>query len=122
MLTEAKSPQQLIELPIEAIDRVLTRLQQILFGFGPNADAEKFVGALDDLQWLSKIMAGDREEHGLKIGGPLWVCFACHSQGYWLLGRHMRNRNPTIRILRYDLACRFGLAEACQLQIGRQVS
>jgi hypothetical protein len=61
----------LIELPIEAIDCVLTPLQQMLFGFGPDADAEKFVGALDDLQWLSKIMAGHGEERGLKVGGPL---------------------------------------------------
>jgi hypothetical protein len=87
MLIEANSPQQLIELPIEAIDRVLTLLQQTLFGFGPDADAEKFVGALDDLQWLSKIMAGHGEEQGLKVGGPLWVSPACHSQGYWPLGR-----------------------------------
>jgi hypothetical protein len=87
MLTEAKSPQQLIELPIEAIDRVLAPPQQILLRFGPDADAEKFVGALDDLQRLSKIMAGHGEKHSLKIGGPLWVCPACHSQDYWLLGR-----------------------------------
>jgi hypothetical protein len=87
MLTEANSIQQLIELPIEAIDCVLTHLQQMLFGFGPDADAEKVVRALDDLQWLSKIMAGHSEEHGLKVGGPLSICPACHSQGYWLLGR-----------------------------------
>jgi hypothetical protein len=84
---EANSFQQLIELSIEAIDRVLTPLQQILLRFGPDADAEKFVGALDDLQRLSKIMAGHGEKHSLKIGGPLWVCPACHSQDYWLLGR-----------------------------------
>jgi hypothetical protein len=77
----------LIELPIEPIDRVLTLLQQILLGFGPDADAEKFVGALDDLQRLSKIMAGHGEEHGLKVGGPLRVCPTCHSQGYWLVCR-----------------------------------
>jgi hypothetical protein len=49
MLTDAKGPQQLIELSIEAIDCVLARLQQILFGLGPDPDAEKVVGALDDL-------------------------------------------------------------------------
>jgi hypothetical protein len=81
MLTEANSIQQLIELPIEAIDRVLAPPQQILLRFGPDADAEKFVGALDDLQRLSKIMAGDGEEHGLKVGGLLWVCPVYHSQG-----------------------------------------
>jgi hypothetical protein len=86
MLIEANSPQQLIKLAAEAIDCVLTRLQQILFGFGPNADAEKVVGVLDDLQWLPKIMTGHSEEHGLKVGGPLWVCPTCRSQGYWLLG------------------------------------
>jgi len=87
MLIEPNSPQQLIEQPIEAVDCMLARLQQTLFGFGPDADAEQIVGALDGLQWLSKIMAGHGEEHGLKVGGPLWVCPACHSQGYWLLGR-----------------------------------
>jgi hypothetical protein len=87
MLIEANSSQQLIELPIEAIDRLLTPLQQILLGFGPDADAEKFVGALDDLQRLSKIMAGHGEEYGLKVGGPLRVCPACRSQGNWLVGR-----------------------------------
>src|SRR5258708_17593787 len=87
MLIEAKSPQQLIELPTEAIDCVLTRLQQVLFGFGPDADAETFVSALDDLQWLSKIMASHGEEHGLKVGGPLRVRPACHSQDDRLPGR-----------------------------------
>jgi hypothetical protein len=87
MLIEANSSQQLIELPIEAIDRLLTPLQQILLGFGPDADAEKFVGALDDLQRLSKIMTGHGEEYGLKVGGPLRVCPACRSQGNWLVGR-----------------------------------
>jgi hypothetical protein len=55
---------------------VLTPLQHFLLRFGPDADAEKFVGALDDLQWLSKIMAGHGEERGLKVGGALWVCSA----------------------------------------------
>jgi len=77
----------LIEQPIEAVDCMLAPLQQTLFGFGPDAGAEKIVVALDDLQWPSKIMAGHGEEHGLKVGGPLWVCPACHFQGYWLLGR-----------------------------------
>jgi hypothetical protein len=86
MLIEPNSPQQLIEQPIEALDCMLAFLQQTLFGFSPDADAEKIVGALDDLQWLSKIMAGHGEEHGMKIGGPLWVCPACNSQGYWLIG------------------------------------
>ena len=86
MLVEANSAQQLIELPIEAIDCLLARLQQNLLGFGSDADAEKFVGALDNLQRLSKIVAGHGEEHGLKVGGALWICAACHSQGYWLLG------------------------------------
>jgi len=87
MLVEANSAQQLIELPIEAIDCLLARLQQNLLGFGSDVDAEKFVGALDNLQRLSKIVAGHGEEHGLKVGGALWICAACHSQGYWLLGR-----------------------------------
>jgi hypothetical protein len=42
---------------------------------------------LDDLQRLSKIMAGHGEEHGLKVGGPLWVCPAGYSQRYWPRGR-----------------------------------
>jgi hypothetical protein len=58
-----------------------------LFGFGPDAHAEKIVRALDDLQWLSKIMAGHGEKHGLKVGSPPWICPACHSQGYWRIGR-----------------------------------
>ena len=35
MLIEPNSPQQLIELPIEAIDCMLAPLQQMLFGLGP---------------------------------------------------------------------------------------
>jgi hypothetical protein len=96
MLTEAKSIQQLIELPIEAIDCVLTRLQQMLFGFDPDADAEKFVGALDDLQWLSKVMPGHGQQHGLKVGGPPSICPACHSQGYCLLGRPHDAGSPVV--------------------------
>jgi hypothetical protein len=95
----------LIELPIEAIDCVLTPLQQSLFGFGPGADAEKIVGALDDLQWLSKIMAGHGEEHGLKVGGPLWVCPACHSQGCWLLNRPHDAGSPGVGDNRKPLVC-----------------
>jgi len=53
---------------------LLAPLQHTLFGFGPDADAEKIVGALDDLQWLSQIMTGHGEEHSLKVGGPLWAC------------------------------------------------
>jgi hypothetical protein len=87
MLMESSSTQQLIELPTEAIDRVPTRPEQILLGFRPDANAEKFVGASEDLQWLSKIMAGHGKQHGLKIRGPLRVRSACCSQGYWLLGR-----------------------------------
>src|ERR1700747_3144021 len=87
MVIDPNSPQHLIEQPIEVFDCMLAPQQQTLFGFGPDADAEKIVGTLDDLQWSSKIVAGHGEEHGLKVGGPLWVCPACHSQGYWLLGR-----------------------------------
>jgi hypothetical protein len=79
MLVESHSPQQLIELPTEAIDCVPTRPEQILLGFRPDADAEEFVGALDNLQWLSKIMAGHSEEHGLKVVGPLRIRPACRS-------------------------------------------
>jgi len=41
-------------------------------------------------------MAGHGEEHGLKVGGPLWVCPACHSQGYWLLGRPHDADSPCV--------------------------
>jgi len=34
-----------------------------VFGCGPYADAEKIVGALDNLQWLSQIMNRHGEEH-----------------------------------------------------------
>src|SRR5258708_33565691 len=86
MLIEPNCPQQLIEQPIEAVDCMLAPLQQTLFGLGPDADAEKIVEALDDLQWLSKIMAGHGEEPGLKGVGPLLVCPARHSQVYLLPG------------------------------------
>jgi hypothetical protein len=105
MLIEADSSQQLIELPVEAIDCVLTRLQQTLFGFGPDADAEKFVRTLDDLQWLSKIMAGHSEEQRLKVGGPLWVCLACYFQGYWLLDRPHDADSPVVGDNRKPFVC-----------------
>jgi len=75
---------------------MLAHLQQTLFGFGPNAHAEKIVGALDDLQWLSKIVAGHGEEYGLKVSGPRWVCPARHSQGCWLLGRPHDANSPGV--------------------------
>src|SRR5260370_39448624 len=87
MLIEPNCPQQLIERPIEAVDCMLAPLQQTLFGLGPDADAEKIVEALDDLQWLSKIMGGHGEEHGLKIRGPPLVCPGRHSHVYWLARR-----------------------------------
>jgi hypothetical protein len=105
MLIEPNSPQQLIELPIEAIDCMLAPLQQTLFGLGPDADAEKFVRALDDLQWLSKIMAGHGDEHGLKVGGPLRVDPACHAQDYWLLGRPHDAGSPGVGGNRKPLVC-----------------
>jgi hypothetical protein len=64
---------------------MLTRLQQILFGFGPDAYTEQFVGTLYDLQWLSKIMAGHGKESGLKVDGLLWICPTSHTQDGWLL-------------------------------------
>jgi hypothetical protein len=57
MLMESSSTEQLIELPTEAIDCAPTRPEHILLGFRPDSGAEKFVGASDNLQWLSKIMA-----------------------------------------------------------------
>jgi hypothetical protein len=105
MLIEPNSPQQLIEQPIEAVDCMLAPLQQTLFEFGPDADAEKIVGALDGLQWLPKIMAGHGEEHGLKVGGPLWVCPACHFQGYWLLGRRQDADFPGVSDNRKPFIC-----------------
>src|SRR5258708_8812736 len=98
MLIEPNCPQQLIEQP-------LAPLQQTLFGLGPDADAEKIVEALDDLQWLSKIMAGHGEEHGLKVGGPLLVCPARHSQVYWLPGRPHDADCPGIDDNRKPLIC-----------------
>jgi hypothetical protein len=105
MLIEPNSPQQLIEQPIEVFDCMLASLQQTLLGFGPDADAEKIVGALDDLQWPSKIMAGHREEHGRKVGGPLWVYPDCHSQGYWLLGRSQDAAPPGVGDNRKPFIC-----------------
>src|SRR5258708_29171474 len=105
MLIEPNCPQQLIEQPIEAVDCMLSPLQQTLFGLGPDADAEKIVEALDDLQWLSKIMAGHGEEHGLKVGGPLLVCPARHSQVYWLPGRPHDADCPGIGDNRKPLIC-----------------
>jgi hypothetical protein len=84
---------------------VLTRLQQTLFGFGPDADAEKFVGALDDLQWLSKIMSGHGQQHGLKVGGPLSICPAGHSQAYCLLGRPHDAGSPGVGDNRKPFSC-----------------
>jgi hypothetical protein len=105
MLIEPNSPQQLVKQPVKAVDCMLARLQQTLFGFCPNADAEKIVGALDGLQWLSKIMAGHGEEHGLKVGGPLWVSPACHSQRYWLLGRPHDADSPGVSDNRKPFIC-----------------
>src|SRR6266436_1758041 len=105
MLIEPNSPQQLIEQPIEVFDCMLAPLQQTLFGFGPDADAEKIVAALNDLQWRSKIMAGHGEEHGLKVSGLLWVCPACHSQGIWLLGRPQDADFPGVGDNRKPFVC-----------------
>src|SRR5258707_2945495 len=105
MLIEPNCPQQLIEQPIEAVDCMLAPLQQTLFGLGPDADAEKIVEALDDLQWLSKIMAGHCEEHRLKVGGPLFVCPARHSQVYLLPGRPHYAEWPCIGHNRKTLTC-----------------
>jgi hypothetical protein len=60
---------------------------------------------LDNLQWLPKIMTGHGEEHGLKVGGPLWVCPACHSQGYWLFGRPHDANAPGVADNRRPFAC-----------------
>jgi len=57
------------------------------------------------LQWLSKIMAGHGEEHGLKVGGPLWVDRARHSQGYSLLGRLHDADSPGVGDNRKPFVC-----------------
>src|SRR5260221_10514562 len=105
MLIYRNSLQQLVEQPIEVVDCMLAPLQQTLFGFGPDADAEKIVGALNDLQWLSQIMTGHGEEHSLKVGGPLWVWPACRSQGCWLLGRPHDADSPGVGDNRKPLIC-----------------
>jgi len=105
MLIEPKSPQQLVELPSEAIDCVLTQLQHLLFGFGPDADVETVMSTLDNLQRLSKIVTGHGKEHALKIGGLLQVCSAGPSQGYLLPGRPHDAGSPVIGDNREPFAC-----------------
>src|SRR5258705_71712 len=50
-------------------------------------------------------ITGHGEEQGLKVGGPLWVCPACRSQGCWLLGRPHDTDSPGVGDNRKPFIC-----------------
>jgi hypothetical protein len=65
----------------EAIDGNQARLQLAELGFRPNADTDKFVTALDDLEWLPEIVTRDGEEQRLEVRKFLWLRGNSHVAG-----------------------------------------
>ncbi|OAF10229.1 hypothetical protein AYJ54_11135 [Bradyrhizobium centrolobii] len=68
MLVEPYRSKELIELPLQLIDRGLADLQEMLLGLGSGAVAQPFVCALQHLQRLTQIMACNAKENDLEIG------------------------------------------------------
>ena len=62
MFSDAKGVQELIELFGQSIDRALAQLQQAQLRPGPGVITKAVVNVLDDLERLTKVMAGHREK------------------------------------------------------------
>ncbi|WP_024513132.1 hypothetical protein [Bradyrhizobium sp. ARR65] len=84
VLADAKSAQQLIELPSQLIDCALAELQKGKLGSGSKPVIQLLANALDDLQRLTKIMRRDRKERRFELAAiyRLWQnSRACRSGG-----------------------------------------
>jgi hypothetical protein len=60
---DAQRSQDLLELLLEPVDRVLTGPQTSEFGARSDSKPKEFMSALDDLEWLPEIGSGDGEQH-----------------------------------------------------------
>jgi hypothetical protein len=66
--TDPKCGKQLLDLLLETAHCALSAEQQTQLGIGPDTEAKKLVGALNDLQWLPKIVPCDGKQHGVELG------------------------------------------------------
>ena len=65
--SDAQRSQDLLQLLLKPVDRVLTGPQKSQFGARSDSKAKKFVSALNDLEWLPEIVSGYGEQHSFKI-------------------------------------------------------
>jgi hypothetical protein len=68
--SKAQRGQDLLQLLLEPVNRGLTGTQPSQFGARPDSMAKQFVSALDDLQWLAKIVASYGKLHRLEVRNP----------------------------------------------------
>src|SRR5258706_12138861 len=83
VLADAKGAQQLIKLPGQSIDCALAKVEQAQLGSGSMPVVQALPHALDDLQRLTKIMAGHSEEYCFELATVQLLCRdgrACHSR------------------------------------------
>jgi hypothetical protein len=68
---DAQRSQDLLQLLLKPVDRVLTGSQMSKFGARSDFKPEEFVSALDDLEWLPEIVPGYGEQHFLEVRDPV---------------------------------------------------
>jgi hypothetical protein len=65
--SDAQRSQDLLQLILEPVDRVLTGPQTSQFGARSDSEPKEFVSALDDLERLPKIVTGYGEQYRLEV-------------------------------------------------------
>jgi hypothetical protein len=80
--SDAQRSQNLFQLLLEPVDRILTGSQRSQFGARSNSKPKKFVSALHDLQWLAEIVPGYGEQHSLEIRNLFRSRGGCHFPTY----------------------------------------
>jgi hypothetical protein len=80
--SDAQRSQDLLELLLEPVDRVLTGSQISKFGARSDSNPEEFVSALNDLEWLPEIVPGYGEQHCLEIRDFFRSRGGCHAPTY----------------------------------------
>jgi hypothetical protein len=68
--SKAQRGQDLLKLLLEPVNRALTGTQTSQFGTRPDSMTKQFMSALDDLQWLAKIVASYGEQQRLELRNP----------------------------------------------------
>jgi hypothetical protein len=98
---DAQRSQDLLQSCVKPVNRILTGPQTSQFGARSHPKPEQLVSALNDLEWLSKIVTRDSEQHSLEIRDRVRLRGRRHAPGYrW---RSIARAERVVRFCRLDM-------------------